>query len=264
MNAITTLHPDAVRASLQQFWGDVLEIAPGPAGLTLAMPVSQPDGWQIVVELRQLTPGYIRLSDEGRTLQGLAGQGQNIEAEGFRVLLQQRMEAFHLSRDGRELYRDLHLPVEGMDIHLFAEGLAGVAHLCCLHQPAAKTEDVVGATVERAFRDHHLSFERSHRLSGVIERKVIVDYYAELRHPVAVQLLHRRGDVTGLMEQWGFRWHDLKTAHPRLAPAMIYDPAVSAIDGTARSIGESVCTLFCAYYETERIHEYLTQAGVAD
>jgi hypothetical protein len=77
-----------------------------------------------------------------------------------------------------------------------------------------------------------------------------------------MEILGRRGVVTSYMEQWGFRWRDLRDAHPNLLPVMIYDPAVQDLDATALAIGESVCELFCPYSETDRVHGLLDRAGV--
>lgn len=258
---IAAINPDIIRASLQEFWGEVLEIASSPAGLTLAMPISQPDGWQIAIDVQPLTPGVVRLSDKGRTLQWLAGEGQNIAAERVSTLLQERMQTFDLKRDGWELYRTMRLPFEARELHLFAEGLASVAHLTFLHQPSGRVEDVVEKTIERIFEDRRLPFQRNHLLIGAIERKVKVDYYVELREPVAIQLIRQQGSVVALMEQWGYRWYDLKKVRPQLAPVMVYNPDLTDIDPAVRSIGESVCSLFCAYYEADRIHQFLGQMG---
>jgi hypothetical protein len=62
------------------------------------------------------------------------------------------------------------------------------------------------------------------------------------------------------MEQWGYRWNDLRKVTPELMPVMLFDPSVQEIDQETRAIGEDVCELFCAYDETERIHEVLARA----
>lgn len=66
------------------------------------------------------------------------------------------------------------------------------------------------------------------------------------------------------MEQWGFRWHDLRRRHPKLLRAMVYDPDTQEWDETSLKLGREVCDLFCPYYETAAIHTLLEKAGTGD
>jgi hypothetical protein len=258
-----TVHLDAaaIRASLQAFWNDALEIAETRLGLALAVPFCLPDGWQVLFDLRQVTPKVVRLTDNGRTLQWLAGTGLNIEAAGVGAQIQERMDTFKLLRDGWTLYRDLPVPPPGMDIHLFGEGLAAVAGLCCLHEPKPRTLDVARETVEKIFRERGLSPGKNHPLDGLVEKKIKVDYYLPGAAPMAMQVLGRRGPLLPYMEQWGFRWRDLRDASPALQRAMIFDPDQQDLDPVSRAIGDSVCELFCPYHETNRIHDLLDRVG---
>jgi len=257
-----TLNPDAIRALLQSFWSEMLEIAPSSSGLSVAVPLCYPDGWQVLIDIRPSTPGLVRISDSGKTLHWLAGAGQNIEAERIKALLAERADVFHLQRDGWELFRDIRLPLKGMDVQIFAEGLIDIAHLFFLYEPAPKTQNVVRETVERVFSERAIPVQHDLRLDGLLEKKIKVDYFAEIIKPVAIEVISRRGNITSYMEQWGFRWGDIRSMKPELMPAMIFDPAVTEIDDTALSIGTSVCTLFCAYHEADRIHDFLQQASV--
>lgn len=256
------LHPDSVRQTLQSFWGESLEIAVTRSGLALAVPLCFPDGWQVLFDLQPLTPKAVRITDHGRTLQWLASAGQNIEADGLVVMLNERIRTFQLQRDGWELYRELTLPLAGVDLHLFGEALVSIAHLNNLHEPASKPPNVARQTVEKIFKERELKPEQNFKLDGKVERDIRVDYYIPARHPVAMEILGRRGVVTSYMEQWGFRWRDLRDAHPNLLPVMIYDPAVQNVETTALAIGESVCELFCSYEQTERINNLLDRAEV--
>jgi len=255
------LHPDTVRQSLLEFWGGALEIAPTRRGLSLAVPLCLPDGWQVVFDLQPMTPGTVRATDRGRTLQWLTGRGQNIDTPHFAGLLEDRCGAFQISRDGWELFRDLSVPPAGADLQLFGEALVAIAHLNCLHDPAGKSPNVARQTVEKVFHERRLEPKQRHALNGKLEKGIRVDYFIEAALPVAVEVLGRRGPITGYMEQWGFRWRDLRDATPELLPVMIYDPAVQEVDDLSRSIGEGVCELFCAYSETDRFHAVLDKAG---
>ena len=151
--------------------------------------------------------------------------------------------------------------MQGNDLHHFGEGLLSIASLNNLHDPVARIPNIAEQTVERVFADRQLKPERNYSLSGRVEKKVKVDYFLDLRRPVAVEVLARRGNVTAYMEQWGFRWRDLRDANASLLPAMIYDPATQEIDPTAKAIGEAVCELFCPYHETQRLHALLDRAA---
>ncbi len=256
----TILHPDQLRASLLDFWKGALEIAVTADGLECAVPQSYPDGWQIVLKFEMLTPGVVRLSDGGKTLWQLAQTGQNLEADATAARLGEILGAFKLERDGWNLSRSMRWPVPGEEIHLFTEALVSVAHLGYLHDPTPKPSNVARQTVEKVLRERKLEFRTKHRLEGRVEKRIEVDFYAEPKRALAVQVLGRRGVVTSYMEQWGFRWRDLHDAHPQLLRVMLYDPAVQDVDSTASAIGSSVCDYFGPYHETNRLHEIIDRA----
>ncbi|HEU5078818.1 MAG TPA: hypothetical protein VFT72_06375 [Opitutaceae bacterium] len=262
MSAVETIpHPLVLRESLQSFWHDSLEMAETPRGLEFTMPQSYPDGWQIVLRLELPTPTTARLSDGGKTLWQLAQTGQNIEADVTAQRIEELCKSYELRRDGWELFRFLPWPTPGADIHLFTEALVSIAHLNYLHEPAAKTPNVARETVEKVFRERKIDVKTNHRLEGRVEKRIIVDYFASPYRSLAVQVLGRRGAVTSYMEQWGFRWRDLRDAHPRLLQVMLYDPAVQEVDSTATAIGESVCDYFGPYDNVTRLHDLLDLAS---
>ena len=81
MSGDTSLSSDSLRAQLTSFWNGALEVEPTVRGLVFTMPVSYPDGWQVVLEISQKTPGAYYLSDRGKTLAWLGGQGLNFETD---------------------------------------------------------------------------------------------------------------------------------------------------------------------------------------
>jgi len=262
MNAVENLpSPVVLRDRLQSFWLDSLEIASTPRGLEFAVPQSYPDGWQIVLSLELLTATTARLSDGGKTLWLLAQTGQNIEADVTAQRIRELCESYHLKRDGWELFRFLPWPAPGAEIHLFTEALVSIAHLAYLHEPVVKTVNVARETVEKVFRERNIEAKTNHRLEGRVEKRIVVDYFAAPYRPLAVQVLGRRGAVTGYMEQWGFRWRDLHDAHPRLLRVMLYDPAVQDVDSTSTAIGESVCDYFGPYDNVTRLHDLIDTAS---
>ena len=262
MSAVdTTLHPNQLRAALTGFWNDALAVKPPAQGLILAMPQTGADGWQLVVDIVPATPGTVRVSDSGRILGNLTARGQNSEADTMAGHIASLLRQHNMERDGQELFRWMPWPVDPVELHVFAEGLAAISHLWVLHEPTVRTQDVADRTLRRVFSDRNLEARAGAMLDGRTEKRIRVDYLVETRRPVAFEIIRRRGRLLPVMEQWGYRWHDLQKTSPKLMPVMLYDPAAQEIDEASRAIGEEVCSLFCAYDQTDRIHAVLAAAA---
>ena len=251
---------ETVRRAWLDFQQDALALEPTPQGVAVALPQTLPDGWQMVVELQPAPPNKVKLTDGGHTLGWLAARGQNVETDAVAEQVREICRQASMERDGWELFRWLDVPLQGMEVHVFAEALSNVAHLHYLHEPMPRGVDAADRTLRRVFTDRQLTALENHPLDGKTERAVRVDYYIPSARPVAFQVLRRRGRIQATMEQWGYRWQDLRKTNPALKSAMIYDPSVQSVDETARAIGEEVCELFCAYDETDRIHGLLDTA----
>lgn len=257
MSADTHSFTEALRGMLTQFWNDALQIEETTRGLLFTMPLSYPDGWQIVLELAQKTPLGWDLNDRGNTLAWLHGQGQNIETEGFRTHLSRLCSEHKLVEDKGVLRRLMPTPLDPTDIHVFGEGLVAISRLDILNDHRTIEEDVADATVKRVFQDAGMCPQTNHRLNITKERKISVDYFVQEQRPLAIQLLRTKTDLSGTMEKWGFRWRELRNVYQGLAPVMLYDRNTQAIDSYIRHIGESECDLFCGYDETDKIHDLL-------
>jgi hypothetical protein len=253
----TTISPTELRALLTSFWNEALEIETTSSGLLFTMPASYPDGWQVVLELSQATPRAVCLSDRGKTLSWLVGQGQNIRTDAMKHHLERLCAEHSLTEEQGVLCRWLELPLDASDIQVFAEGLVAVSRLDILNDHRIAEEDVADAVVQRVLRDAGLEAKRKHKLNITGDRTVAVDYFIEQQRPTAIQILRARSDIAGTMEKWGFRWHELKNNYRGLAPIMLYDRDSQLIDPYSRHIGETECDLFCGYDETDRIHETL-------
>lgn len=150
MNAVisTSLNPDALRSSMAQFWNDQLAVeANGRNGLTAALPLMYPDGWQIVVHLEPFSATHVVITDKGHTLQKLQQAGLNKDARSQQThrLLEERKKTFELDQQGYELRRLIPFPIQGLDVQLFAESLVSISHLFYRSEPrsvqlAAKRE----------------------------------------------------------------------------------------------------------------------------
>lgn len=254
------LQTESLRRMLEEFWHGALEISHAGGTFTLALPQTFPDGWQMVIDLRDHLPAGVRLSDGGRTLGWLTGHGQNIETEALAGHIREICAECEIERDGLELFCWIAKGLEGVNIHVFAEALVNIAHLHYLRELKPRTLDVPDQTLRRVFTDHQIKAVANATLQGKVRKDVKVDYFVE-RDLLAFQIIRRQGRILSTMEQWGWRWHDLKTATPKLQPAMIYDPHHQEIDSESRAIGENVCKLFCSYEETDRIHEFISSRG---
>lgn len=257
MSGNDTLSQSNLRELLTSFWDETLEIELSPRGLSFTMPATYPDGWQVVLTLSQKTPKGFLLSDRGKTLAWLQGQGQNIGTDAMKSHLHRLCDDHYLTEEKGILFRWLETPLDPTDLQVFAEGLVAISRLEILNDHRIIEENIADTTVRRIFHDADLHPQLNHKLSITKERKVSVDYYLEQPHPIAVQLLKSKTDLSGTMEKWGFRWHELKKAYHGLAPIMLYDRDSQIIDSYSRHIGETECKLFCGYDETDRIHETL-------
>ncbi len=256
----TNLTPTSLRESLSAFWDAALSVETHKDSLVFTMPASYPDGWQIVLEISQKTPKGFRLSDRGRTLAWLTGQGQKVDTDAMRRHILRLCQECQMDLDGGEFYRWLSAPLDATDIHVFTEGLVAVSHLHVLHEHRVAEENVAATTVQRVLTDSGLKSDRNHKLSITKDRKVSVDFYAEAKRSVAIELIKSKHDLSGKMERWGFRWDELRKSHRSLMPIMLYDRNTMLVDNYSRHIGEEKCELFCGYDETDRIHDVLEKA----
>jgi len=254
------LHPDHLRTRLTSFWGEALEIEPSEKGVIMALPQTGADGWQVVIQIQEVTPGRARITDEGRVLGGLLAAGQNIESPATAQHIKRVVNEHRLEREGLEIVRYLPLPLDPLEVHVTAEGVAALSHLHVLHEPVVRGADVADKTLRQIFSDRGIEAQAGAKLDGRTEKGVKVDYYVQAVRPVAFEIIRRRGRLFPVMEQWGYRWQDLRKTNQHLMPVMLWDPAMQDMDDASRAIGEEVCDLFCPYDETDRVHELLEAA----
>lgn len=245
--------PESCIDLLQAFWREQIETAETRDGLALTLPLMYPDGWQVTVILSVTAPGWLRISDQGKTLGALVEAGMSLEAKGTGALLDDRLRTFELQRDGFLISKDVRLPLQAVDVQLFAEALVSIAHLIYRHEPNSETESAADNAVKRLFAARGLEPRRNVALTGKVESEIRVDYYLEAKRSVGVEVIRRRGNIRDYMQQWAWRWTDLHAAHPKLLRAMVYDPSVQEITPGVRRIGESVCDVFCPYDEAKAL-----------
>ena len=254
---------EGCRTALQAFWNEVSAIEASRDGIVMALPVSYPDGWQVVVALRQISKGHAVISDRGQTLMRLSEMGVNVDpkAKGTYQIFEQRKKAFGIIQEGFELKSDIKLPLEGADVQLFAESLLSIAYLTYRHEAAEETDLATVTSVRRLFHDHNLKPKENHALDGAVEKRIRVDFYLPGKRSLAIQAVKRRGQILGYMEQWAWRWTDLQSSHPDLLRAMVYDPDQQEWDHTSLEIGRRVCDVFCPYFEKAVIDEAIRKCA---
>jgi hypothetical protein len=257
MSAATTLTTSDLRGLLTSFWNEAVEIEPFGEGLVFTMPASYPDGWQVILELCEKTPAKFHLNDRGKTLGWLTAQGQNLETETMKHHLHRLCCEHSLQMENGILSRWLESPLDAADIQVFTEGLVAISRLEILNEHRVAEEDVADTIVRRVLSDVGLEAKHRHKLNITKDRTVSVDYFIEQRLPSAIQILRTKSDIPGTMEKWGFRWHELKNNYAGLVPIMLYDRNSLTVDPYSRHIGETECSLFCGYDETDRLHEAL-------
>lgn len=257
LSTAPNLNPVEVRQALSSFWDEQLSVRTFDTGLVLALPLILPDGLQIVVKISPVSSSHALLSDAGDVLKWLITRGINVDSDANKEWIEDRLTAFGLRKSGLVITSEIALPVQGLDIHVFGEALVSIAHLFIRHETEEAYSAPAHEQIIRAFKEVGVEYSTNRKLSGAVEDAIKVDYYFQRHLPSAIQVLQKKDRIIDTMERWGFRWSDLRRKTPELRTAMIYDPDRQSMDAVSRRIGEGVCTLFCAYYETERIMEFV-------
>jgi hypothetical protein len=250
----------STRETLTRFWDQTLQIVWQRDHLVLAFPLMLHDGVQAVFELEPITATSALLTDGGRTLSALSGLGINLDKGATAHLLDQRLAFFELERDGFEIRRPAKLPVDPIEVQLFAEGLVSIAHLLYRQEPDNAEENVARKSVDRLFAQRGLSPIHNHPLEGRLEKAIRVSHYLPGSHGLALQMVDRKTDIHGYMQQWGWRWTDLHEKQPNLIRAMVYDPDRQDWDATSLEIGRAVCEVFCPYHDSTALTDAIERA----
>lgn len=244
---------------MQAFWHEQVQAAKTREGIALTLPIMYPDGWQVTVHIAPLTPGWARITDQGKTLGALLETGMSLDAKHTAALLDERIQAFELKSDGAIISKEVRLPLQGVDVQLFAEALVSIAHLVYRHEPAALLENPADKVVRRVFEARKVQPRRNAEVQGKLLKFTRVDYLVEAKRPLAVQVVNRRDNLLDYMERWAFRWDDLKKHNNRLLTGMVYNPENQDWDETSLRIGSEVCDVFCRYDEVQPLNRVLDQ-----
>jgi hypothetical protein len=260
VNTITNielLSPEICRETVQAFLREQVAVEKTRRGVVIALPLMYPDGFQVQVHVQPITNSTAVITDLGKTLGRLHEDGLNLDAKQTLALLEERKQVFELSQAGFELQREIQLPLQGIDVQLFAESLVSIAHLIYKFEPVTTEDSVADRTLLKILKERDLQPTINAVIDGKIEKSIRVNYLVAGPRPLACKIVKRRGPMLGYMEQWGWRWTDVRQQNSRILRGMIYDPDKQQWDETTVNIGKSVCELFCPYFETQAIHDAL-------
>ncbi|MCC5806197.1 MAG: hypothetical protein JJU00_07700 [Opitutales bacterium] len=244
---------NTLRASFTAFWEEQLQVEAVADGVVVSPPVLYADGWQVTVHLEQLTPRQWRMTDRGATLGKLLDAGLHPDQGKLATVLQQQTSFYGFDRDGLQIEKLMRFPFEVAEIQIFAEGLVAISHLLpkVPKEIFPGTERMIEDRITSFFYNRRLTPLRRHKLAGQVEREITVDFYLEGPKPLALQPVTRTRNLLPYMEQWGWRWTDLKNRHPDMICAMVYDPDNQQWDEASLNIGRQVCTIFAPHSETD-------------
>jgi hypothetical protein len=242
-----------LRQCFIEFWDEQLMIKPCSQGFIISPPIMFSDGWQVVVYLERVTPSKWLIHDQGKTLALLEGTGLDIEGGKFREDLRHLLRFYQIDAEGTRLQKTIDSPANTVDIQIFAEALVGISHLAPKKPRVlpANTAGQIEDQVNAFFYRRSLQPKRRHKLQGLIEEEIVVDYFVEGNTPLALQTVTRAKGLLNYMEQWGWRWTDLNKRHPEIHRAMIYDPDNQDWDESSLRIGQEVCEVFTPYTQAE-------------
>ncbi|MCH8473641.1 MAG: DUF1828 domain-containing protein [Opitutales bacterium] len=244
---------NTLRAAFASFWEEQLQVEAVAGGLAVSPPLLYADGWQVTIYLEQLTPKQWRITDRGATLGKLLDAGLQPDQGKLATLIQRQTSFYGFDRDGLQFEKLVRFPFEVAEIQIFAEGLIALSHQMpkVPKEIIPGTEHMIEDRIASFFYNRRLTPLRRHKLAGQVEREITVDFYLEGPQPLALQPVTRARNLRPYMEQWGWRWTDLKNRHPDMIRAMIYDPDNQPWDEASLNIGREVCTIFAPYHETD-------------
>lgn len=242
-----------LRTSFAEFWQEQLQVEPVSDALAVSPPLLYADGWQVTVYLEPLTPTQWRITDRGATLGKLIDAGLHPEQGKLAKEVKEQSSFYGFDRDGLQVEKILRFPFDVAEIQIFAEGLVALSHLSpkVPKEILPQTERMIEERISAFFYNRHLTPLRRHKLAGLVETEITVDFYLEGPSPLALQPVNRTRNLLPYMEQWGWRWTDLKNRHPDMIRAMVYDPDNQQWDEASLNIGKQVCDVFTPYSDTD-------------
>ena len=119
--AFQELTPDSCIQTMQAFWSERVEAAYTRDGIALTLPLMYPDGWQVTAYITTTVRCHARLYNNGKTLGSLIEAGMKLDARLTASFLAERLKMFEVQQDGFILTKNVQLPLQGVDVQIFAE-----------------------------------------------------------------------------------------------------------------------------------------------
>ncbi len=258
------INKEIFQGIMSEFWNEAVDFQPTSKGYAISMPILYPDGWQVVIHLEPFSKKQGILTDKGKTLSGLLSDGVNYESNVSESILEEKVKMFSLQRNGLELYQTVKLPLKGPDVQLFCEALVSIAYLSYRKEASARKEKILEKTIKSYFEEKHIHPVYNYRVNGNIRKDIRVDCFLEKENRMIMNWVEINDSqyLLSHMEQWGYRFNDIKKADIKMKCGMIYNPDAVVWDNTVLEIGKSVCDLFLPYYDTRKIFGKMKQLKV--
>jgi hypothetical protein len=256
------LNAKSVRDCLKHFWSDHLGVETKLSEIVITLPLLYPNGIQVVLSVRELSSTSAILSDNGEVITSLDERSIDIRKKtANREMLDERIKAFELFRSGIAIQKKVNLPLDGLDVHLFGEALVSISHLIYRHEYEVQRSEHVYARIRKLLVENAMPFKEKDEahLSGQVEENIRFDFLTLGKRPLACKTIERRGRMRDYMEQWGYRWRDLRDKHQNIGCSMFYDPENQTWDDETLRIGKSVCDIFVPYTDVVKIQEELAR-----
>jgi hypothetical protein len=260
--ASSTLTSSSCRAALSRFLKDHVTVEIKRGEFLITLPLLYPNGMQVGLSLKELSSTTALLSDKGEVIAALDDHNIDLRKKtSHRDILDERIKAFELHRSGMAIQKMIPLPLDGLDVHLFGEALVSMSHLIYRHEAEAPRAEHVYFSIRKLLVTNDVQFKEKEdaRIAGKVEQSIRVDFLIPGKRGLACKTIERRGRMREYMEQWGYRWRDLKDQHPHLKKTMFYDPENQNWDTETLRIGKSVCDIFEPYFEVEKIEGLLAK-----
>jgi hypothetical protein len=150
---------------------------------------------EVIVKVTQVSDVAAIISDQGEALSRLGTAGIDLSLDRNEELLDSKLKAFELQRDGLDLQKPVRLPIDGLDIHLFGEALVSISHLIYRHELASLKALHVYNAIRGLLRRKNFTFKEREDafVLGQVEPRIRVDFLVVENHVLACKTVERRG-----------------------------------------------------------------------
>ena len=193
----------------------------------VALPFETTGGHRVEVAISQVGSQRVLISDLGRTISELMAIG--VDPAGNRARARQLEDLqrdFGLTRKNSELQIAADTNALGPTLLRFAGALKTISDMAYFHRVSAGgTTYAINLAIRSVLANDGIQFVEGEaaRVSGALEKQIALDFAGTVAgHRFGVAVLGATG-TKRLAEVWGFRFGDLRNAHPDLRRIAVYD-----------------------------------------